>query len=87
MNSKDLLKTRFAQEAELPDQVEFIQTMESKVNGLLSSKLTGTFRMVVAPDGFHYGFKYGGDGYYNKNSLLDIDCTLETAPSQVRFPN
>lgn len=54
----------------------FIQAMEEKINNLLQTKIGTGFKMINLPNGFHYGFVYGMDGYYNKNSLLDIDCTI-----------
>lgn len=62
--------------ADIPGQAEFISAMEKKVGNLLGSKLTGEFKMLVDPNGFHYGFTYGNNGYYNANSLSDIDRTL-----------
>lgn len=55
----------------------FIQAMEEKINDLLQTKIGTGFKMINMPNGLHYGFVYGMDGYYNKNSLLDIDCTVE----------
>lgn len=81
MKNQNFFEAQFAQGAELPGQAEFIKAMESKIGDLLGSKLTGAFRMLVVPEGFHYGFTYGNNGYYNKNALVDIDRTLTIEPT------
>ncbi|MBQ2885485.1 MAG: hypothetical protein IJE43_17290 [Alphaproteobacteria bacterium] len=72
---------------DIPGQAEFISSMEKKVGDLLASKLMGKFRMLVDPNGFHYGFTYGSSGYYNEKSLVDIDRTLcvDKSTNQLTF--
>lgn len=75
--------------ADLPGQTEFVKAMEDKIGTLLMGKLSGEFKMIADPDGFHYGFTYGSHSYTNIRSLKDIDRTLVTdsASQQLGFSN
>lgn len=76
MSKKKNLVTPQYLGVDIPGQAEFISAMEKKVGDLLASKLMGKFRMLVDPNGFHYGFTYGSSSYYNEKSLIDIDRTV-----------
>lgn len=62
----------------------FSSIMEEKISEALSTQLSGKFRMIVEPNGFHYGVTYGPNGYYNKESLLDVDRTLAVDSDTLR---
>lgn len=57
-------------------QGEFRSVVERKINQLLTSKLEGTFKTVISPQGFHWGINFGAMKYYNKKSLQDVDTML-----------
>lgn len=62
----------------------FSSVMEKKISEALSTQLSGNFRMIVEPNGFHYGITYGQNGYYNRESLLDVDRTLTVDSETLR---
>ena len=55
---------------------EFRATLEKKINQLLTGKLEGVFKTVVAPQGFHWGINYGAMKYFNQKALQDVDTML-----------
>ncbi|MES2757704.1 MAG: hypothetical protein V4693_10050 [Pseudomonadota bacterium] len=59
-----------------PGQQTFISNLEKQVADKLSSQLDGTYHTVIYPPGFNYGITYGGNGYYNRATLEDIDSLL-----------
>lgn len=66
----------YAANQDIPGQDKYIAVIEEKIRQVLGSQLSGQFHMLVDPNGFHYGFHYGPNSYYNEKSLKDLDRTL-----------
>ena len=69
--------------SESPAQQQFIAALQDKVSSFLSTRLDGTYSVVIYPAGFNYGITYGNDAYWNNATLESIDTLLGSNSSGV----